>query len=244
MTRADAKWQKWCATFDAAENDIRTLFHNRHVWTTIEDMWVRSGTEIQLNTITQNWFIRLYVNTQCTGIRRECDEDTRTSSLARCLRRLTETPGLTSRARYEAAIMANPEIKDEHKASVVRGYDDFALAPGTACLDQDRIEADLAALHAAAETTRYYTNKIIAHRQITDEKITLSWFDLNRALNTVGGVLKRYYRLRHPGSSLGNLGVDLPLGWEQPFRAAWCPEDFWPRPAVHLDSYLPNTDTP
>ncbi|MFD4503693.1 hypothetical protein [Streptomyces sp. NPDC058457] len=244
MTRTDAKWQKWCTIFDAAEDDIRTLFHNRHVWTTIEDMWVQSGPEIQLNTITQNWFIRLYVNAQCTGIRRECDEDTRTSSLARCLRRLTETPGMASRARYEAAITTNPEVKDEYKAGLIRGYDDFALASIASCLDQDRIEGDLAALHAAAETTRYYTNKIIAHRQITDEKITLSWFDLNRALNTVGRVLKRYYRLRHPGSILGNLGVDLPLGWEQPFRSAWCPEDFWPQPAVRLDDYLPGADIP
>ncbi|KIQ63107.1 hypothetical protein TR51_30450 [Kitasatospora griseola] len=244
MSRADDKWQKWCVQFDAAGTDIQTMFHNRHVWTTIEDMWVRTGGQIELNTIVQNWFIRNYVSTQCTGIRRECDEDSRTSSLARCLRRLIESPTMANRTRYEAVVMANPEIKDEHKASVIRGFDHFALTPETSCLDQDRIEADVAALHAAAMTTRYYTNKIIAHRQFTDEKITLSWHDLNRALNTVGAVFKRYYRLRHPGSSLGNLGVDLPLGWEQPFRSAWCPEDFWPQPAAHLDNYLPGTATP
>ncbi|MFD8010489.1 hypothetical protein [Streptomyces sp. NPDC058955] len=245
MRKDDIRWQKWCANFDAAERDIKTLFHNRHVWNSIQDMWVVGGPNLQLNTIVTNWFIRNYVTTQCTGIRRECDTDSRTSSLARCLRRLTEVPHMANRARYEASILADPEIAAEYKTIQIRGFDMFALTPDTGCLDQDPIEIHIEALHAAARATRYYTNKIVAHREITDEKITLAWTDLDQALNTVGRVFKHYYRLRHPGKILGLVTPDMATGWEQPFRSAWCPDDFWPAPASPaLDFVLPEGDRP
>ncbi|MBZ9597169.1 hypothetical protein K7B06_19115 [Streptomyces erythrochromogenes] len=241
MTKADAQWQKWCTNFDAAERDIKTLFHNRHVWNSIQDMWVAGGADLQLNTIVQNWFIRNYVTTQATGIRRECDTDSRTSSLARCLRRLTEAPRMANRARFEGTIAADQEIADEHKAGQMRYFDTFALTPATDCLDQDRIEVSIAALHAASQATRYYTNKIVAHREITEEKITLAWSDLDQALNTVGRVFKHYYRLRHPGKILGMVTPDMATGWVQPFRSAWCPAGFWPEPATPaLDTTLPD----
>ncbi len=215
------------------------LFHNRYVWLSINEMWEESAEQIQLNVIVQNWFTTLYVNTQCTGIRRECDPDTRTSSLERCLRRLLESPRLADRARYEAAIRAKSDIDPRYVPGLLKDFADFALSATTNCLDQDRIEADLAALRVAAQTTRDYTNKIVAHREILGEKIDLPWVDLYRALNTVGTVLKRYYKLRHPGSILHNLTPDLPPGWVQPFRSAWCPDGFHPwRPSHVMDSHV------
>ncbi|MFE3947106.1 hypothetical protein ACFXPV_35395 [Streptomyces sp. NPDC059118] len=237
MTRHDKQWQRWCDDFDAADQDIKRLFHNRYVWLTINEMWDESVDKIQLNVIVQNWFTTLYVNTQCTGIRRECDPDTRTSSLERCLRQLLESPRLASRSRYEDAIRADKDVQAKYLPNLLRGFDEFALTPSTNCLDQDRIEGDLAALRAAAQTTRDYTNKIVAHRESLEERITLPWADLDKALNTVGKVLKRYYKLRHPGSVLANLTPGLPPGWEEPFRTAWCPDGFFPwTPGMAMDS--------
>ena len=239
MRTQDERWRRWCENFDAAQHDIASLFYNRYVWLSINEMWDENRQAIQLNTIVQNWFTTLYVNTQCTGIRRECDADGRTSSLERCLRRLLENPSLATRSRYEAAIRAKPDMRPSYLPDLYRGFDEFALSPEAGCLDQDRIEADLAALRVAAQTTRDYTNKIIAHREVLAAKITLSWADLDRALNTVGRVLKRYYKLRHPASILHNLTPDLPPGWAEPFRVAWLPESFspWP-PAKGFDSHV------
>lgn len=245
MGRYDDRWKRWCDDFDAAEQDILRLFHNRYVWLAINGMWEENADQIQLNAIVQNWFTRLYVNTQCGGIRRECDPDTRTSSLERCLRRLLESPRLVDRARYEAEIRAIPDVQSKHLPGLLRGFDEFALTPTTNCLDQDRIEIDLAALRVAAQTTRDYTNKIVAHREVLGAKITLPWADLDKALNTVGNVLKRYYKLRHPGSILYNLTPDLPPGWEQPFCAAWSPSGFAPRPPGYIfDSHVHPVQSP
>ncbi|MFD0416853.1 hypothetical protein [Streptomyces sp. NPDC127108] len=66
----DERWARWCERFDAAEHDIRTLFLNRHIWLSINEMWEKNADAIELNTLTFNWHVNLYVATQCTGIRR------------------------------------------------------------------------------------------------------------------------------------------------------------------------------
>jgi hypothetical protein len=66
---------------------------------------------------------------------------------------------MADRARYETGITANPKTPDRYRESLDRGFDEFALSRETDCLYQDRIEADSAALHIAAETTRAHTNK-------------------------------------------------------------------------------------
>ena len=238
MTKYDERWEKWCRNFDAAEQDIRRLFHNRYVWLTISDMLERTAEQIHFNAIVQNWLVMQYAHSQCTGIRRECDPDTRTSSLERCLRRLLETPGMADRARYEAGIQVNPSIPDQYRQICLCGFDEFAFSPDSPDLDPDKIQADLDALRDAAQATREYTNKVVAHRDGIGEEITLAWADLDQALNAVGIVLKRYYKLRHPGTVLGNLTPELPTGWEKPFRSAWCPDDYWPRPVRPADDHI------
>lgn len=238
MTKHDEQWEKWCSHFDAAEQDIHRLFHNRHVWLTIGDMLERSAREIGFNAIIQNWLTTNYAFSQCTGIRRECDPDTRTSSLERCLARLIESPRMASRARYEVGILANPNIPDQYRQMRMSDYDEFAVSPGSPDLDTRRVQADLYALRDAAAAARKYTNKVVAHREVVGETITLVWADLDQALNAVGGVLKRYYKLRHPGTKMGNLTPELPAGWEKPFRSPWCPDGYWPRSARPADDHV------
>jgi hypothetical protein len=239
----DERWKRWCLRFDEAAQDIRTLFHNRHVWLSITQMWQENAEAIELNTIVQNWHVRLYVNTQCTGIRRECDANMRTSSLENCLRELAKYPKMMDRSRFEAGIEANPEIPAEFKTINKQKFDAFALSPQSADLDQAKIETDIRNLRAAADTTRTYTNKIVAHREFTTAKITLAWADLDLALNTVGEVLKRYYTLWNTGVIKGNLTPELPLGWERPYQAAWRPQDFTPLSARPLDTYVHSTSS-
>ena len=60
----DQLWEQWITRFAGAERDVRTLFHNRHIWVSMTQMWQDNAEAIQLNDIVQNWFIRLYVTTQ------------------------------------------------------------------------------------------------------------------------------------------------------------------------------------
>jgi hypothetical protein len=49
----------------------------------------------------------------------------------------------------------------------------------------------------------------------------ITWGELDRAIDTVGDLYKKDYRLRHPGSTLGNLEPELPAGWDRMFATAW-----------------------
>lgn len=235
----DERWERWSTRFAQADRDVRDLFHNRHVWIAMTQMWQDNAEAIELNTLVQNWYIRLYVSTQCTGIRRECDSRDDTSSLENCLRELIRYPAMMDRARFEANVEANPEILAKFKDVNKLKFDAYAKSPSSTELDVDKVQADIDRLRAAAETTRKYTNKIVAHRDFPPKPISLSWAELDGALNAVGAVLKRYYTLWDAGIIKGNLTPELPLGWERPFRTAWCTEDFVTPRARPLDDYLP-----
>ena len=49
----------------------------------------------------------------------------------------------------------------------------------------------------------------------------ITWGELDTAINTIGELYKKYYKLRHPGEKLGNLEPDLPAGWDRIFDTAW-----------------------
>ncbi|MEV6471554.1 hypothetical protein [Streptomyces sp. NPDC051657] len=240
----DARWERWCKRFDEADRDIRTLFHSRHIWLSINEMWEKNADAIELNTLVYNWHINLYVNTQCTGIRRECDSKEQTSSLENCLQELIKYPGMANRSRFEAYVDLNAKIEARFKATNKRKFDAFAEAPGSPDIDPVKVQTDIDRLRAAALTTRTYTNKVVAHRQHMTTKISLALTDLDTALNTVGEVLKRYYTLRHPPMIKGNLTPDLPLGWERPYQAAWCTPEYMPLEANPLDSYVHSSPQP
>lgn len=233
-----ARWERWCAAYDASYRDITTLFHNRHVWLTIEEMW-KAPTALELNAIVTNWFTRLYVVTQVAGVRRECDAGADTSSLRWCLDELVKFPEVVSRARYEAAIDADPSRDDELKASVKRGFDLFS-GPGLTDIDVQLVQADIDTLASTFGTVGKYTNKILLHRQRNGATLglSLSWEELDTALNVVGAMLKRYYRLRHPGSILGNLAPEIPLGWTTSFEVPWLPDGFVPLPARTIEDHV------
>lgn len=233
----DNAWTRWCADYDAARGNVQQLFHRRHIWALINKMWEASWDEIGLNNLVQNWFISTYVEAQCIGIRRESwTQDG--SSLDRCLVKLISNPEMASRARYEEAIRSNPDVRPEYHPRLFEGFNEFA-APETGHVDPDLIQRDLDALRAAARTTHKYTDKVIAHRDPRVEKISLTWADLDGALNAVGVVFQRYWKLRFPGNSLHRLTPDLPAGWAEPFRKPWCPADFYPDlPAEVMDDYI------
>ncbi|WP_158697305.1 hypothetical protein [Streptomyces hokutonensis] len=234
----DARWHRWCEAYDASYRDITTLFHNRHVWLTFEEMW-KAPTAIELNTIVINWFTRLYVATQVAGVRRECDPGTNTSSLRWCLDELVKFPQIASRVRYESAIDEAPAPDDEQKAGLKEGFDLFA-GRGQPHIEAQRVQADIDTLVTTFDTVRGYTNKILLHRQRNGATLglSLSWEELDTALNVVGVMLKRYYRLRHPGSVLGNLAPELPLGWTVPFEVPWLPEGFVPLSARPVEDHV------
>jgi hypothetical protein len=216
------RWDRWCDRFDAADREVGVLFHTRQLWWATTKMWTDNAADIKLNNIVQNHFVRQYVATQCVGIRRECDDDRHTSSVLWCLNELIKFPDMIDRARFEAIVDADPTTKPQYKQVTKTKYSKLAQ-PGAAGLDVAAIEADRTYLTATAVPVRAYTNKVLAHREHT-ATIDLKWAELDKALNAVGELVKKYYLLRSGGKIKGNLTPDLSSAWDVPFRTAWAPD--------------------
>lgn len=237
MSTNDPQWAAWCEVFDLAEAGVRRVFHERYVFLTINQMLDQSGQDIGLNQYVQSYLVSGYVGSLSSGVRRECDKDTRTSSLYRCLEKLAKNPAIANRARFEAAVDTNPSTPHQYRANVKRGFDDFAASSQSPDLDVDRVLKDLDDLRMTADTVVVYTNKVVAHRDIVTTD-TPTWIELDTALNKVGEMLKRYYILRNPGTVLGNLAPDLPGGWEEPFDTPGVPPASGPPEPGDFDDYI------
>ena len=77
-----------------------------------------------------------------------------------------------------------------------------------------------------------YTTKTIAHRDDNPGRVPaappVTWAELDAALDAVGTIYKKYYRLRHPGEALGALTPLKSPGWIQMLQVAWMPPGFIP----------------
>jgi hypothetical protein len=75
-----------------------------------------------------------------------------------------------------------------------------------------------------------YTSKAIAHRDDNAQGglagHAVTWGELDGALDAVGNIYKKYYRLRNAGEALGILTPLKSPGWIQLFQTAWMPPGF------------------
>jgi hypothetical protein len=86
------------------------------------------------------------------------------------------------------------------------------------------VAEDLATLQAAATPVRKYTNTVIAHRQRKSGgtiRETVTFGEINEALETVGRVARKYYRLRQPGVELAMLTPVVEYGFLTMFKEPW-----------------------
>ena len=105
-------------------------------------------------------------------------------------------------------------------------------APGQPFIDAARVRQDITALEAVISRVNAYTNKTVAHRDDNPRRVPaappVTWAELDAAVDAVGGIYKKYYRLRHPGEALGALTPLKSPGWIQMFQTAWMPSGFIP----------------
>lgn len=230
-TTDDELWQAWCADFDDVEHELMTLFHTRWMWRTIIEL-MKSVPEQYV--VVQNYMLRTYVATVCTAIRREADRDARTTSLARCLQGLVDCPHFASRERWVSTALEHGDGDDRQRAT--RGFDEFGGTTGE-FLDRDLVQSDLERLHVLAGPIKKYTNQVIAHRQRRPgdvEAISVSFQEINTALDGLGALAQKYYRLRHPGVALAGLTPVVDLGFLRMFERPWLTPGFVP-PATWED---------
>ena len=228
---AQDKWQQWCDQFDQLHNGILRLFHDRAIWRTIMAM-LDANPQVTRGGFGEHWLGSCYANSMLIGIRREAADDAQSIGLLRSLNKLAGRPQMASRAWFEQQIQQRHQERDAEKlGKLYAGFDVFA-APGQPFIDPARVHQDVSTLKAVIRRANDYTNKTIAHRHGDPSGLSpdlgVTWGELDGALDSLGTLYKKYYRLRHTGDVLGNLTPLISPAWIQMFETAWMPPDFIP----------------
>jgi hypothetical protein len=225
------EWQRWCARFDQAHNGVIRLFHDRSVWRTIRQM-IDTNSAVHQTGIAENWLAWCYTTTQLIGIRRECAGDRDSVGYRRLLNGLASNPRMATRSWYKAELRIRG-IDGEDLDRLSADFDRFTQ-PASPFVDSRLILDDLERLETVVAKAENYTNKMLAHR--TDklsesgaiEPPPITWEELDTAINTIGQIHRKYYRLRFPATDLWHLTPLTHPGWDRMFDTAWKAAGFVP----------------
>jgi hypothetical protein len=236
-------WQRWCQRFDKTHNGVIRLFHDRAIWRTLLAM-LDANPKVARGGLGEYWLGSCYTDSLLIGIRRETGADRNSIGLRRSLAGLASNPRMASRAWYAQQIRRDHQGRDAWElAELDAGFNLFA-APGQPFIDAARVHQDITALEAVVRRVNAYTTKTIAHRDDILRAVpatpAVTWAELDAALDAVGNIHRKYYRLCHPGEALGGLTPLISPGWIQMFGTAWMPLGFTLPCALDFD---PTTDT-
>lgn len=228
---AQEDWQRWCDRYDKLHNGVMRLFHDRAIWRIILAM-LDANPGVARGGFGEYWLGSCYTDSMLIGLRRETGAGDDSIGMLRSLNNLAATPRIARRDWYEQQIRsAHPDRDSWELAELDSGFRIFA-APGQPFIDAARVKQDITALQAVISRVNDYTTKTIAHR---DDRLRgapaappVTWAELDAALDTVGTIYKKYYRLRHPGEALGALTPLISPGWIRLFQTAWMPPSFTP----------------
>lgn len=229
MTLAE-EWQDWCSRFDETEKGVQRLFHDRYIWKTILAM-LDANPSVARGGFGEHWLGWCYTTTQLIAIRRECDNDKNSIGIGRSLGHLAGNPRIATREWFEQQIRlrARPDRESWELAQADARFDGFA-APGQPFIDAALVRRDIDDLATLIATVNAHTTKNLAHRDdITRAPSTapiVTWGQLDAAIDAIGRLHKKYYKLRNPGKSLGGPTPVISPGWIEMFGSPWMPPGF------------------
>jgi hypothetical protein len=222
MSRED-DWQAWCDRFDKTHHGVLRLFHDRAIWRTIMAM-LEANPAVPRGGFGEYWLGSCYTDSMFIGIRRE--SDAKGTGLRRALKQLEATPRMATRDWYMSQVrQRDHEGWDSWAVAELEAAFNLFAGPGDAFIDSALVSKDIAELESVVTRVNAYTSKAIAHRDADISRAVaaqpVTWAELDATLDAVGMMHRKYYRLRHPGESLGGITPLVSPGWVQMFSTAW-----------------------
>lgn len=200
---------------------IKTQIYDLHFRKEVHD-GLRAALEAQGHpdrAIFDEAFHRMYIEAQVMAIRRQADNDSRTRSMQRLIGQLECYRRKFTRVWYVARWLRDvpPDESDLHSVLANRAFDKFCDTPGGDCLGARSLQRDRQALAAMTEQVVAYANEVVAHSQAVPSYGPVTYRDLDRAVQQLGEMLKRYYLLITQNSLL-TAAPTIPGDWMGPFR--------------------------
>lgn len=216
------RWREWHAVLDAASRDLAVLVLDRAVWTTVGRM-LRENAAIEHHSTVIDWLGRCYSTTQAVGIRRQRDRRDKPATLGHLIADIAKHPHVLTRARHLDESMLGQDVE-----SAASFWPPYAIADGSH-FDGRIADNDLVRLDNACASVKKYVDKHLAHldRDVVTTPPTITYGDLHQAIDTLGGLLRRYMWLLRR-AHLAMIGWPAGSAWLAMFRTPWLPDGFEP----------------
>jgi hypothetical protein len=212
---------------DRVQTRVSTLRLDAYIFDELRRI-VRKNKALQRPSILYDWLIRQYAAAIAAGVRRELDEDTRSDSLVRLLRRLKGTAGAVSRERYRS-------LYAKHERSLADKSYDKLVGRGRDVPSDSQFDREIRTLKQKTRKLVEYADKHIAHVDATPASSLARFSDVPVALRSLESAVKRYHHLLK-ASHLVVGEVFIQDNWRAVLRVPWIPQ---PVTSLHNNALHP-----
>jgi hypothetical protein len=204
------KWQRWLE--QPIESEILSLHHHRHIYRQVTQI-ANENPDLP-PSLFLDFLSDAYATAQAVGVRRTCEVNPRVSSLGQLLSEISNDADRLTREFWVGLFSA--DLKDLGE----RGWRSQYAGKTGDHLDPSIPARDLEALLAGAAAVSSYVDRYLAHSdpQGLDELPTYS--DLDRAVDLIGEMFKKYSNLL-TASSWAYLEPTPQEDWLAVFRLPW-----------------------
>jgi hypothetical protein len=206
-------------------DQVRQLRKYEHIWNGVQDV-IHGNPAIQQPNHFYMWMQDMYVSGVAMAIRRQLDDDTRTMSSFRFLKRLKGDPSAVSRKRYRALCKDGDPVVERLKSmglldSTVNSTYDSLVGAGKAQPSADDIQAEIDALADVAEHFVSFANKVIAHDDQTKPTVLPTFAEVHDVITYMEKLVQRYAQLLE--ASHWSMDLNFAYEWKEIFRVPWIP---------------------
>lgn len=229
MLNPDPIPQAWLDHLDRIKTEMILLHEHRAIWREMRDALVEASPD---DDVSPGHYAQLYGDRQVIAIRRLIDRDDRTSSLLQLVKRLADHPNLLTRERWLSFFSVGDDAEDEHWLRMAHQQFDASADPA----DPNRVDPAVMASFANEMKTelsavKTYVDKVVAHMDSCKYPPSVTWKQLDEAIDLLGAIFRRVYLLL-TASSMMQLEPVIQSDWKRPFRAPLFPPIRPPAPSA------------
>ncbi len=219
------KWNKW---IDVILSEITKLSIDRHIFWEVQDI-ISNNPKIQKPSKFYNFLRNIYAASALMGVRKQVKIDKDSISFAKLLQEICDTPKILSRTRFFANYKGSTVEKiAKLMGSTVeefesRNFDQFAGKTGDH-VDPELIKLDLGELKSKAQKCEEYADRRVAHFDIKAISNIPTFADLDKCIDFLEMLIKKFYLLFRASSLTRILPVSQnKYDWKAIFKEVWLP---------------------
>lgn len=211
-----ARWVSWQKDIQSLSFQVSNLHARQLVW----KAYVAAMEHVRVTgsaSIFHNWMIDNHADALTMGIRRLIDRGMRNHATVSLHTLITDIAHHADEVNLDN-FLAVWKPRDPHSLELAKETF-LRLFPTPHDRSKEALVAEATTMRKEAEILIVHANKRIAHTDRTNLSDLPTWADVDRALEVVAKVLRRYYLLLICGDYLVEHTV-MPFGWEEAIQRA------------------------